>query len=182
MKTSECNDAVRHAFNSTPLNHLLKTFEMRNPGPEQVGSMFEVEQDVHSLMNADWEPLEHENILPGCRAFKTKIAGFVGVVDLTTLDPKMTVRLVDKKGAIGTYGGGVQAEVSGVDGWQPPGTDTTIIILGPHEGKEAVFTFHPGMPVKLAEVDDKKLVGLLTTVEDALRFGLTTAKVAKVGG
>ena len=122
------------------------------------------------LLKADWEDYSHEALMPGCSAFKAPIAGRLGVVALSQLFDDTVVTLDDRKDT-----GNVSAIVEGVLG---PEVDFTVIILGEEQGKEVIFTFHPGDPVRPSQIETESgMHGRQVTVKEARSMGLETAKI-----
>lgn len=142
---------------------------------EAVGSTVwdvDAEQLEQLLVDAQWEPYSHPAVAEGCEAFKTSIhGGFLGVIRLDELSPDFPVTLDDRKDT-----GKVSAIVKGQQGET---VDFLVLILGQEQGREVVFTFHPGDPVKPSQVEASQgLHGKEVTVAEALALGLETAKIA----
>lgn len=155
-----------------------KTLDQRLDGPTRCGSFFpgittreELESLVHSV---EWEvPWAHDmELLEGCTAFWAKIPGRLGIVSLQDLPSDYMVVLDDRKNT-----GKVSAVVSGGDvSGEEVGFAT--IILGEEQGKQVVFTLHPGKPVRPSSVAfELGMHGKKITVQEALEMGLTTAKI-----
>ncbi|HQU07860.1 MAG: hypothetical protein B7X04_02205 [Parcubacteria group bacterium 21-54-25] len=151
-----------------------KTLEQRLPGGG-VGSVIlgvstpeELEQ---ALLEAEWEAYSHPAISEGCTAFRTRsLRGLLGVKPLAELPAGTTVTLDDRKGT-----GRVSAVVEGVRG---DDVDFLVLIVGEEDGREIVFTVHPGEPVRPSSVQATPgLHGKKITVEEALGMGLSTAKL-----
>lgn len=138
-----------------------------------VGSIFEdVDESTleQMLRGAEWEPYSHKDLLPETTAFKAAIPGRLGIIDLRSMSADSVVRLDDRKGT-----GQVSCVVSGVRGQIVP---FTVLILGPEQGEEVVFTFHPGDPVRASQVQaEPGMHGRQVTVAEALAMGLETAKI-----
>jgi len=142
--------------------------------PKAAGSIVEgitASKLEDKILNVEWEEYSSPSALPGVTVFKTRdISGRLGVVDLSLLPNDLTVTLNDSKNT-----GQVYAVMNGVLG---PKVDFTVIILGEEQGKEVVFTFHPGDPVNPSLVQmDPEMDGLEITVEEALEMGLETVKI-----
>lgn len=116
-----------------------------------------------------WESYEHPAVAAGCAAFRAELPGFVGVVPLRSLDLSQVVTLLDPKSS-----GFVEA-VADFDG-DLPSSPFTVIILGQYEGREIVYTFHPGEPIRPSSVAADR-DGQRVTVDQAVRLGLEYAKV-----
>ena len=138
-----------------------------------VGSIYPgltAEQIEAAITAAVWEPYSHENVQPGCTAFRAPLPGQLGIVPLAGLGPEAVVVLDDRKNK-----GTVSATVAGVRGEE---VNFTILILGQEQGREVVYTFHPGEPVVPSTVTTQPgLHGKVTTVGEALAMGLTSAKI-----
>jgi hypothetical protein len=140
---------------------------------QALGSVYEEytpEQLETVLRSATWTPYQHPALAPGCEAFRASLSGRLGIIPLTDLPPDTVVTLDDRKGT-----GKISAIVNGVRGQR---VDFTVLILGPEQGHEVVFTFHPGDPVVPSQVQTapglhKKQI----TVSDAIALGLVTAKI-----
>jgi hypothetical protein len=173
-------DRLKAAFDNTPVKHISLTTLMRMRGSLQSGSWYEGDVGVDTLLNADWKPFQHEALWPGAEAFKAPLEGFVGVVRLTDLAPLTKVRFVDPKSTLGTKGGGVSCEVMDGPDFQPIKSPFTTIILMVEDGKEQVATWFPGEPTPLPTAkDDPSLLGVVSTAEDAIRFGFVWAKMVQ---
>ena len=177
--------------------HLQRTFESR-VGSEASGSrypQFDSILQLHAaILEANWEPYEHPDVMSGCQAYRASIPGSMGIVSLTDLSDDETVMLVDYK-ETGNLSCVVTVEdpsLIEVDfsvliiGKSPetlqkanPGK---TLIYGSEEEREAncwsysdvVFTVHPGDPVRPSMVKGEPMV---TTVGEALRLGFLLAKV-----
>lgn len=122
------------------------------------------------LLTAEWELYSHDAVTPGCVAFKAALPGEFGMVDLASLPAEKVVTLDDRKNT-----GKVSATVKGVRGKMVP---FTVLILGLGSGKEVVFTFHPGDPVRPSQVQAQAgMHGRQVTVAEALGMGLSTVKI-----
>lgn len=152
------------------------TVASRTPG-KSVGSVFtfsNVEQVLFEDKLNDWEEfVDCPNIMPGCTAFVLRnVSGYLGVVELGKLDPEMVLDVIDNKR---TGKAKLLAHV-GIG----PETDFATLILGEEQGKEVVFTFHPGSPIKPSEISVEVLEGKTRiTVREAMALGFTTANVVE---
>ena len=111
------------------------------------------------------------NLIPGCTAFRNNdLGGELGIVKLSDLDPAAEVTLDDRK-----HTGNVSATVSGIRGKY---VNFVVAILGVENGKEILFTFHPGDPVNPSKVKTEPgMHGKVVTAAEALKMGLETAKI-----
>lgn len=121
-----------------------------------------------------WEGWEEypscPNLMSGCTAFINKdIGGELGIVPLSSLPPDAKVVLDDSKGT-----GFVSATVKGQRGHH---VDFVVAILGQEQGKEVLFTFHPGNPCVPSSVKAEGLHGKTVTAREAMDLGLETAKI-----
>ena len=128
------------------------------------------DQLEEKILAAEWEPYSHPAIAPECTAFKAPLEGQIGMADLRCLSPDVTVVLDDRKQT-----GNVSATIKGVRGTK---ARFSVFILGPEQGEEVVFTFHPGDPVVPSKVKvEPGMHGKTVTVAKALAMGLETAKI-----
>ena len=119
-----------------------------------------------------WKPYDNcPNLIPGCVAFRNDdLGGELGIVRLSDLDPKSEVTLDDRK-----HTGNVSATVSGIRGKY---ANFVVAILGVENGKEILFTFHPGDPCMPSKVKTEPgFHGRKVTVAEAMAMGLETAKI-----
>ena len=153
-------------FEKTVAGRLPKT----GAGSIVVGfeSAEELEQ---ALITVTWEQYSHPALMAGTEAFKTKdIRGMLGVIDLVDLPADAVVTLDDRKNT-----GKVSCVVEGVRGHD---VDFTVIILGPEQDEEVVFTFHPGDPVNPSQIQaEPGMHGRQVAVPKALGMGLEIAKI-----
>ena len=104
--------------------------------------------NAHAVMNTLLDTLWQEypecpNLMPGCRAYRAAIPGTIDLRQVSDLADDTPVRWVDP-------GHGYQyPTVEGVEGEY---TDTTTLIVGPEAGKEVVYTFHPGDPIRPSQI------------------------------
>lgn len=151
-----------------------QTLIQRLPGG--AGSVVLGSYDAASLEEAlqtmEWESYSHPAVQEGCHAFFTHdLKGRLGIVELASLPTDTVVTLDDRKNT-----GKVSAIVKGVLG---PVVDFTVIILGPEDGVEVVFTFHPGEPVRPSQVQHETgMHGQQVTISEAQSLGLEMAKIA----
>lgn len=174
MSSLDIQKRIAQAINTTKQlvpGYFERTLTSRQPGIESsCGSVFEHKVSEEDLIRAVWEPANLENVEEGCTAFTTKdLKGFLGVIDLNTLDLDTKVQLEDRKGT-----GNFQCLVKWVRGKY---VDFTTIILGQEQGQEVVFTVHPGDPVSPSKIKADPDIPTEITVAEALRLGFTTAKI-----
>ena len=140
------------------------------------GSIFEsidnIEDLEQALIDAHWERAENPNVAPGCTAYVTKdiSGGLYGMVPVAN-QPENTIFVIeDQKGT---------SKVSLVmQGAGRIPAEETWIIVGPEQGNDVVYTFHPGEPVPRATTSTDALpVGTVLTKQEALALGFNLAKV-----
>lgn len=144
--------------------------------PEAAGSVYDglsTDEVAWTILQVnDWEVFIHPDLMPGTTAFVTKKAmpGRNGIVELSSIEDSVDVILDDRKGT-----GTVSATIKGIRGEL---VGHTVIILGDNDGKEVVFTFHPGDPVKPSSVKlEPDMHGKKISAKEARDMGLTTAKI-----
>jgi hypothetical protein len=145
------------------------TLKQRIQGPgSKVLSVSTTEGLEQILKDAEWEETSHPDVLEGCRVFTAPIPGTLGVVELADLPPDELVVMTDPKGT---------GKSTPTLLWpEAPAVPFTCIILGKEEGKEVVFTFHPGWPIRPSQC--KLAHGTRLTASEAMALGLTHAKIA----
>ncbi len=159
------NKARQTTINNIP-GYWESTLAQRQPGG--IGSICTIDNLENTLMAADWAIYDHPAIADGCVAFAAHIPGLLGIIELEALDPAVVLTVQDPKGVGGKLT---------VSGYNRPGVDFTVIILGNHEGNEVIFTFHPGEPVTPETVTDLQ-DGDTITVKEAIERGFTYANIA----
>ena len=154
-----------------------KMFLQRLPG-SGMGSIypfFESREELESALRAaDYEPAEHPAIAPGCKAYVTHdIMGAYGMVPVADQPDDTIFVVADPKNT-----GKVSLMLWGWAEGNRLMTNETWIIVGPNNGEEVVYTFHPGQPVPRATTSTEELaVGTKLTKQEALAFGFNLAKV-----
>lgn len=171
---------IIEAIKATPSDYLTRCIAQRC-GIGAQGSRYEQTPDEvrYSLEHAQWMERDHPSVKAPCAAFVApRWLGTVGVVPLDGLNA--IVRLDDVKGT-----GRVSAVVDASPDFPRALVEDqpTWLILGPDEdGREIVYTFHPGEPIAPSEVDARvHKPGTLMLASDALALGLTHAKLGNLG-
>lgn len=168
-------NAIKAIKNLLP-EYWESTVSSRTPG-KSVGSVFSfsnIEKVLFEDRLNDWEEYEEfPNLMPGCVAFVLRnVNGHHGVVELSKLDPMMVLDVIDNKK---TGKAKLLAHV-GIG----PKTNFATLILGEEQGREVVFTFHPGAPVRPSEIPVDWLGGeTQLTVKKAIELGFNTANVVE---
>lgn len=130
------------------------------------------EEFEETLLSANWEEVEDcPNLLEGCKAFKTHdINGYLGVIDINELDPKVKLVLDDYK-KVGVLTPTVRGFVGNI-------LHPTYLIVGNEGGQQMMFTFHPGPPIMPSTLKaDAFHEGDKITVSEGLSLGLKFAKI-----
>lgn len=180
-------------------NYFSVTCRQRQPGDElQCGSRFtksfllrksdgKVESVAHRLFEdhiGDWvEYPDCPNLMTGCKAYRLdwsktdedgtkRHLGYLGIIDLKELEPTAEVTIDDRKGT-----GMASVVYKGIV--PPKPVDFAVAIVGDEQGKQTLFTVHPGDPVTPSriKVDETWKHGKVITVAQALKAGFETAKV-----
>lgn len=152
------------------------TVNSRTPG-KSVGSVFSfsnIEKVLFEDKLDDWEEYNDcPNLIPGCVAFTLRnVPGHLGVIELATLDQNTVLDVIDNKRT-------GKAKLLAHIGLGPE-VDFATLILGEEKGKEVIFTFHPGEPIRPSEIPVDALEGRTkVTVKEAMALGFTTANVVE---
>lgn len=140
------------------------------------GSCFEgistIEEMEENLLKAKWSQIEDENVTEGCTAYVTTDipGGRFGLVEIKDLPDETVLVADDRKGT-----GKVSLTVSGQKGAY---VQETYLIIGPEQGEDVVFTFHPGPPVRESKVQTSELPhGTEISKAKALEMGFELAKL-----
>jgi len=142
--------------------------------PNGFGSRFLKETSTEEILSCNWESYpDCPNPQKGCSYYRAPISGILGIVRLSDLNPETKVSLSDPKST-----GKVTPEIErsalpGVLGQ----VDYTVVILGEEGGREVVFTFHPGDPIRPSSVPSEGRAGSCISVAEALSLGLEFAKI-----
>ena len=169
------NNALQNIKNLLP-DYWRATVNSRTPG-KSVGSVFSfsnIEKVLFEDRINDWTVYENcPNLIPGCTAFILRdVDGHLGVVELEKLNSEMVLDILDNKK---TGKAKLLAHVG-----LGPETNFATLILGDEQGKEVVFTFHPGAPVRPSEIPIEALKGRnKITVAEAITLGFETANVVE---
>lgn len=138
-----------------------------------------VEELKEKIRNANWEKAEHENVMFGCTAYKTKDipGGHYGIIAIDNLPENVDIIASEPNKKTGM----ITMMVSSEQVPKGPATDETWLIVGDEEGHDVVFTFHPGEPVSPSQlkVDDYK-GGENITPQQAKALGFDFVKITKM--
>jgi hypothetical protein len=180
VKQNETNQVVLDAIASSTKNmpgYLIDKVDSHCPGG--TGSVWSDYVTVHQLRKANWEEVEHPEVMAGCRAFRTTDlpSGEIGVVEIDCLKPQTPILLAcppesDKLQAIVCIEEICYHNVT---------TEETWLIIGEHEGNTVVFTCHPGEPVRPSQLSAEDFGHLYKIIpaNTALGLGLKYAKVER---
>ncbi len=148
----------------------------RIDGKNNAGSSYKVnskEELYEKLISQEWTETSHPDVMPGCRVFKSNLAGLEGILDLDDLPDDVELYAIDPKGTgkIGMGAGNIEKKP----------VEETYLIVGKEQidGKETdvVFTFHPGEPVRPSEIETKEIPdGTKLTREEAEQLGFDKVK------
>ena len=136
---------------------------------EEVNSVDEMEE---LLIQARWQPVEDENVTEGCKAYVTTDIpnGRFGLVEIKSLPDSAVLVADDRKGT-----GKVSLTIAGQKG---AFVLETYLIVGPEQGEDVIFTFHPGRPVRESKVQTAELPhGTQISKAKALEMGFELAKL-----
>lgn len=111
---------------------------------------------LDTILDTGWfEYPECPALLPGCKAFKAAIPGTIDLRKVSDLADDTPVRWVDA-------GHGYQyPTVAGTEGEY---VDYTTLIVGPEAGREVVYTFHPGAPIRPSQISADTDVSNITSI------------------
>lgn len=173
---------IIEAIENTPADYLASCIAQRC-GDSAQGSTYALEPDEvrAALLSEQWVQRDHPEVKAPCVAFVApRWRGKVGVVPLDALNA--IVRLEDPKrtgylSAVVHHTADLPCSISG--------DRETWLILGPHEGhegREVLYTFHPGEPVPPSQVSASEIMpGALMFASEARALGLTHAKTGSFG-
>lgn len=125
-----------------------------------------------ALVDAHWEVAENPNVATGCTAYVTTdiTSGQYGMVPVANQSDDTVFVIEDQKNT-----GKVSLVMKGAGRFS---AKETWLIVGPEQGKNVVYTFHPGEPVPRATTSTEELpVGTKLTKAEALALGFNMAKV-----
>jgi hypothetical protein len=169
---SQQRRAIAEAVANSDPGYLAKVLAQRNPGNDNRGSRFLRPMTVEAILAADWRPYQHPAVGKGVEAYRARIPGRVGMLDLASLPPDTPVKLEDFKGV---------GHLSAVVAWRGelPRVRHSVLLVGRDGGKRVVFTVHPGDPVRAPSVRDPSLAGRTVTAREAIDLGFRVAKAAQ---
>lgn len=130
------------------------------------------EQLEEKVIHANWNETTHHAVREGCRVFTAPIGGYLGIVNLSTLDLQQELFIINPKNERNTFGVGLIAEKGD---W----SELTYLISGFIDNSEVVFTFHPGEPIAVSDEGwdgQGHNVGDSITVQQAIEYGFEYAK------
>ena len=173
------NDIVQRAIDTTKEyfgDYFQKTCAQRIYNGK--GSVFtgitNIQDMENALRAAKWVAAEHKDVAEGCKAFKTTDipGGNFGLAEIESLPDDVVIMAQDPKGT------GMISMVACGEANRP--VDETWLIIGEEEGKEIVFTFHPGEPIPPSRTSVEQIHdGQILTKQEALALGFKTVKLQK---
>lgn len=170
---SDETERVRAALKNTPAEYLSRCLAQRVDGPLRAGSYFpgvSATELLSILEGVPWSAYDHPAVKAPAVAFQADVSGVEGVIPLDSLEPDREIVLSDPKGT-----GLLEATVAS---GRVRLVHHSVVLLGPHEGKEVVWTLHPGDPIMPSTLrassvpEDKRVI----TVAQAQSLGLRFAK------
>ena len=177
-------------------DYLHDTLAQRYENPSQKGSVFcrkwynpeskivgdetkLVEEALFETHLNEWKPYSHDGVIPGFEALRLDsetTVGVMGVMDVETepFDMKQMSWQKDHAGNI---------MLVYHQRWPNGGTPVkhAVVIIGIEDGKHAVFTVHPGDPIKpssLSAAEHPDLLGRTPTMADYRKQLVRYAKIA----
>lgn len=170
--SSEVSAAIKRSLD---MPHFENTFLMRNPGAESEGSIFNEPQTPESLMSAEWIEFSHPDIGGPAIGYEAPIPGTMNLIKLDTLDPQTPIRMeLGHKGEI-PY---VTALLNPADvGQKGVPVKHTVMLLGPGEEGNIVWTFHPGDPIRPSTTKPNSETEAAKTVQDVINLGFQYGKI-----
>ena len=181
---------VQQAFGNTDPSYIETSIKQRNPGPGSAGSTFLEPVSPQELINAEWIPYDHPNIMEPAVAFKANIPGILGIADISSLPDDQTVifqpahggkALVDDEN--NPKHGDQLAEVVAVLPDSAREVDHTTLILGPSKNDPrqlTMWTFFPGDPTP--KFPDITMEDIRTTLRNSQESVMGTVSDAKSMG
>lgn len=124
-----------------------------------------------ALLAAKWRRYASRSLRGGALGFRCHLPGIRRVVGLKHVPPDTVVLLDDRKGT-----GFWSCLIRGRGGGRP--VASTVLLIGRRRGtSDCVITFHPGAPIVPSRVRRGTQRRRELTAADALRLGMTHAKV-----
>ncbi len=177
MHDTDATERVRHAIRNleeVDPGYFASVFKHRSAqDSDTAGSVYDMSPEdlKDAILAANWRPYSHASIKPPAVGFSTNdLLGREGMINLKDaidrgdLKPGSKIELVDPKNT-----GEPQPAVKAKKGDM---TNLTVAMLGPHKGKEVIYTFHPGEPSDLVELDPSQEY----TVNDLIEKGIHKVK------
>ena len=133
---------------------------------------------IENMLRASaWFTFDHHAVLPQCSAVATfDLCGRIGIVELAQLDDDRVLEISDLKGT--GYADVIMPLTQNEADAMRPRTGLTVMILGPSDHGELVWTFHPGAPVPPSTFPTPATRTI--TVRDAIFAGVRHAKIRVV--
>ena len=176
-KYTKIINAALDAIEKQDATYADKMFAQRLPegGMGSIYPFMDNREELESaIRNADYEPAEHPAVAPGCTAYVTHdLMGAYGMVLIEDQPEETMFVIADPKNT-----GKVSLMIWGWAEGNRLLTNETWVIVGPNNGEDVVYTFHPGQPVPRATTSTEELpVGTKLTKKEALELGFNMAKL-----
>jgi len=168
IESIDINDLLNNLKEVDP-SYLVAMLKQRSTGGK--GSVYDsspshLEEKLRSTKN--WIYVGSGD-LPNTKVWKADI-GISGYLGIVPIDDDGIYTIEDPKNI-----GKVSLTIPAVRG---PKEKYTYLITGKHKGKEVVFTFHPGEPIKPSLVGSTDLIpGTKISGEKAKEYGFEYAKI-----
>lgn len=178
LREGSSESTVISAFQNTDPGYIETSVNQRNPGPQSAGSTFLSPITVEELINANWVPYNHPDIMQPAVGFKADIPGILGIASISSVPSDQPIKFQPAHGGKavvreGPKAGQVLAEVVTQ---VPPGersVNHTTLILGPSRedaSKLTMWTFFPGDPTP--KFPDITMEDVKTRFQTAENFAL----------
>jgi hypothetical protein len=145
--------------------------------PDGTGSRFFRPVSEEEILQWDWtevtEMIPEGNRLGGCRYYRAPQQGLLGIVPLLQVPQEAPVYLEDPKGT-----GKVSAVINRNQLEVELGiVNYTTLVVGPENGEDVIYTFHPGDPIRPSTVSAQEWAGKTVSPAEAIALGLEYAKI-----
>ena len=155
-KNTEIVVKALNAIEKQDPDYAAKMFAQRLP-ESGMGSIYPFmdsrEELEAALREASYESAEHPAIAPGCKAYVTNdIIGAYGMVQIANQPDDAVFVIADPKNT-----GKVSLMIWGWAEGNRLLTNETWVIVGPNNGEDVIYTFHPGEPVPRATTSTEEL-------------------------
>lgn len=181
MATFAPTERVRSAIEATPTDYLRSTIEQRSIDiPGHAGSYIHKSPNkiMTHLLTSTWKETTHEYVCTPARVYHTNdMTGTYGMIALSDLSEEIVLEVDDRKDT------GMASLVYRIDQatgqlFQLLNQVSVWLITGPgDDGKDIIWTFHPGEPVPVTQTLSEDFKEEQITVHAARKLGMVYAKV-----